>query len=135
MTTGPRASRLATHELHSLNEACKTIRAAFGAYPYLVGTAGIGSAKSHRDVDVRLILGDERFDELFRDGGQPLWELLSLSIGAWLRERTGLPIDFQVQRMTEANERHGQKARNPLGTARNFAGGGDGTPTWKEATG
>lgn len=130
MTTGRRVTRLTTHEFDALNDACKRIEAAFDEYPYLVGTAGIGEAGSYRDVDIRLILDDERFDELFpREKGQTLWELLSLSIGAYLRERTGLPIDFQIQRQTQANEKH-SKPRNPMGTARNFAAGGDGTPPW-----
>jgi hypothetical protein len=57
------------------------------------------------------------------------WQLLSLALGDYLRKRTGLPIDFQIQRQTQANERH-SKPRNPLGMKRTFAGGGDGTP-WR----
>ena len=118
---------LTTSELHSLDAACSLIRRAFGRPPYLVGTAGYGTAESYRDVDVRLILDDDKFDALCST--RERWELLSLSIGAYLRERTGLPVDFQVQRMTEANELH-DKPRNPLGTSRQFAGGGDATPDW-----
>jgi hypothetical protein len=62
------------------------------------------------------------------------WQLLCLTISAYLSQRTGLPVDFQIQRVREANERYGGKPRNPLGmsgdAARIFAGGGDGTPLW-----
>lgn len=128
MTTKPRAARLTTVELFNLNVACLPIVRAFGAKPYLVGTAGVGSADSYRDVDVRLMLDDDRFAEACPDLAR--WELLCIAISAYLRDRTGLPVDFQIQRTREANERYGDKPRNPLGTARIFAGGGDGTPAW-----
>ena len=57
------------------------------------------------------------------------WELLCLAIGAYLHERTGLAIDFQIQSTTIANERYDGR-RNPLGMGRVFAGGGDATPDW-----
>ena len=63
---------------------------------------------------------------------QARWELLCLSIGSYLRERTGLPVDFQIQRTAEANEKFHSR-RNPLGMGRVFAGGGDGTPDWGAA--
>ena len=60
--------------------------------------------------------------------------LLCLSVSAYLSTRTGLPVDFQVQLASAANERHGDGPRNPLGipgaAARVFAGGGDATPEW-----
>ena len=89
---------------------------------------GIGGRDGYRDVDVRLILEDDEFDKVIGTD-RARWELLSLAIGDYLRLRTRLPIDFQIQRQTEANERH-DKPRNPLGMARTFAGGGDGTP-WR----
>lgn len=128
MAARSRACQLATHELHSLDAACNLVRRAFGHPPYLVGSAGLSSAgdgSPFRDVDVRLILPDDEFAAACPT--RERWELLSLGIGAWLRERTGLPVDFQVQQMTAANERHG-KPRNPLGMDRVFAGAGDATP-------
>lgn len=122
-------SGLATHDLHALDAACTLITHAFGRPAYLVGSAF--DAAAWRDVDVRLILPDDEFDGLFPPGecGTRRWELLSLAIGAYLRERTVLPVDFQIQRQTEANERH-NTPRNPLGieSARRFAGLGDATP-------
>ena len=62
------------------------------------------------------------------------WELLCVAIGTYLRERTGLPVDFQIQLTSIANERYGGKMRNPLGMGRIFAGGGDGTPDWERSS-
>lgn len=136
VTTGKsRASLLTTTELYHLDQACQVISRAFGGeHPYLVGTAGGGGAESYRDVDVRLMLDDGEFAEVCPT--RERWELLCLSIGAYLASRTGLAIDFQIQSASVANAKHG-KPRNPLGmggaAARVFAGGGDGTPDWGPA--
>jgi hypothetical protein len=123
-----RSCQLRTDELHRLNDACTLITRAFGEHPYLVGSAGFGEAGAgYRDVDVRLMLGDEEFAAACPT--RERWELLCLAIGDYLRARTALPIDFQVQQQSAANAAH-DKPRNPLGTARVFAGGGDGTPEW-----
>ena len=129
MTTTPRSTRLTTVELYELDVACGPLVEAFGHYPYLVGTAGVGDADAYRDVDVRLMLDDAEFAAVCPT--QARWELLCLTVSTYLRERTGLPVDFQVQRVREGNERYGDKPRNPLGMGRTFAGGGDGTPEWK----
>lgn len=86
----------------------REIEAAFGHMPYLVGTAAIG--KTWRDVDVRLILPDDEFEALFpplephalADGK---WGLLCAALSELARVRTGLPVDFQIQRATYANKR------------------------------
>lgn len=125
-----RACQLRTDELDRLNRACILVSRAFGEHPYLVGSAGFGEAGSgYRDVDVRLMLSDEEFARTCPT--RERWELLCLAIGDYLRERTGLPVDFQVQQQSAANAAH-DKPRNPLGTARVFAGGGDGTPGWEQ---
>lgn len=122
-----RATRLTTHDMFRLNRACEMIARTYRA-PYLVGSALRGT---FRDVDVRLILEDEEFDSMFAGATASeqcaKWELLSLAIGDYLRRETGLPIDFQIQRRSEANARH-SGPRNPLGLVSVFAGAGDGTP-------
>lgn len=130
-----RAAKLSTLDLHNLDVACQMISAGFDSPPYLVGTAGaFAEGDGYRDVDVRLILGDEDFAAICPTRDR--WELLCVAIGTWLRERTGLPVDFQIQQRTAANEKH-DKPRNPLGLtvrgrrSRVFAGGGDGTPEWE----
>jgi hypothetical protein len=120
-----RKSYLTTYDLARLDNACKVLESAWHWRTYLVGTAEGGE---YRDVDVRTILDDTEFDQLF-EGRQQLWELVCLAITAYLRDATGLPIDYQIQRTTEANEKFGDKPRNPLGTreGNRFAGGGDAT--------
>lgn len=125
----PKGCYLSTLELHELDEACKPFLSAFGTHPYLVGSAS--ERPDFRDVDVRLILSDDEFDALFAER-KGFWALLSRLGSTYLRAKTGLPIDFQVQRQTEANEKFGdlgKTPRNPLGgrDLDDFAGGGDAT--------
>lgn len=77
--------------------------------PYLVGSA-IERA-DWRDVDVRLILADAEYDAL---AAVLDVDRLGFVFAAWGQQATGLPVDFQVQRQTEANERHPGR-RNALG--------------------
>lgn len=86
----------------------REINDAFGHLPYLVGSAAVG--KQWRDVDVRLILPDPEFDALFPDHTYPSrhdgrWGLLCAAISELARQRTGLPVDFQIQCATFANDR------------------------------
>jgi hypothetical protein len=105
-----------------LDEACRPIKQAFGEYAYLVGTAQ--TSREFRDVDVRLILDDNAYDRL-ADLGFLIPAFLGLAIGEYLAARTGLPIDFQIQRQTQANELHSGQ-RNPLGIRKlaNYMGDG-----------
>jgi hypothetical protein len=41
--------------------------------------------------------------------------MVNRAISTWGQRETGLPIDFQVQRQTEANRDFGGCIRNPLG--------------------
>lgn len=124
-----RKSYLSTIQFARLEHACSVVADGLGHPPYLVGTAT--ESADFRDVDLRVILPDEEFDRLFaaeNGDGFPggLWGLLCLSVGQYLADVTGLPIDFQIQRMTEANEKFGGKPRNPMGHGhRLYAGGGD----------
>ena len=117
-------SVLTTLEFCRLNNACMVITEHFGHSPYLVGSAT--ETRDYKDVDVRLILPDDEFDAVFPNGR--LWSALCLGLSAYLSQASGLPVDFQVQRQTEANAKF-DKPRNPIGTrARWFAGLGDATP-------
>lgn len=127
MSTKHRSDLLTTTELYQLDQACQLVRRAFGTGLYLVGTAGMGTAERYRDVDVRLMLDDDEFAAACPT--RERWELLCLAIGSYLRDRTGLPVDFQIQQTSVANEKF-SGPRNPLGGGRRFAGGGDGTPDW-----
>jgi hypothetical protein len=83
---------------------------------YLVGTAAAGRVQGQtpRDVDVRMILPDKRHDRLRKAIGAEGIAFLGIAIGQYLASITGLPIDFQIQRQTEANALH-KGTRNALG--------------------
>ena len=128
-----RKSGLSTRDLHALDRA---VYALFGGRrdvysylseflegTYLVGTAQTGG--EYRDVDVRTILADDVFDARFPDGA--MWSTFCFLAADWLRAQTGLPVDYQVQRQTQANAKY-DGPRNPIGTGRGFAGYGDATP-------
>lgn len=90
---------------------------AFGDIPYHVGSSATQKT-GWRDVDVRLILDDDRFHALFpgfknANHIDAWWALLCAALSELGRQRTGLPIDFQIQSMTEANERY-PGVRHPL---------------------
>lgn len=109
-----------------LELACQHLHRAFGGFGiYLVGS--VLQRPDWRDVDVRMILSDSEFEALFPDAGgaarghwefDARWLVMTVAISQWLRDQTGLPIDFQFQPQTHANERHGRgkgAQRNAMG--------------------
>lgn len=126
-----KASYVGAPAIFLLELACKQINEAFGEENgaeygccFLVGSAL--ERPDWRDVDVRMILDDAAFRRLFPAASMTpgvanwefdvRWALMTSTISAHLSKITGLPIDFQFQPMTFANERH-KKPRNPLGLA------------------
>lgn len=69
-------------------------------------------SRDYHDVDVRVLLDADEYARWFGPGGEknshfnPRWFGVTLAFSLWGREATGLPIDFQVQRIDEANENH-----------------------------
>lgn len=96
----------------------RRVTEAFGHPPYQVGSSLFG--REWRDVDVRLMLPDAEFDALFPDHREqpphqdPKWALLCDAISELGRAQTGLPIDFQIQRVSDANAEH-EGPRSALG--------------------
>ncbi len=91
-----------------LEEFGSQVWAAFGEPPFHVGTSV--TEKQWRDVDVRLILDDEEYERLgLGDPRYPFhnakWVSLCLAYSALGKMLTGLPIDFQIQQRTLANEK------------------------------
>lgn len=123
-------SAMSPRQMFLLDLACKPIEEGIGA-TFHVGTSASGR-QEYRDVDVRTILSDERYDALEEAVEPDGIAFLGLAIGQYLHSITGLPIDYQIQRQTEANERH-QGARNPLGLRdlSNFRG--DAAPAARES--
>jgi len=108
----------------NLNHACTIINDAFDGFGcYLVGSSI--ERRDYRDVDVRYIMADEAYDRLFRGAGgtyNPLWSLMCMTITVWLRQQTDLPIDFQVQRQTQANKDNHGCQRQALGIFLDYPG-------------
>lgn len=73
---------------------------AFGDVPFQVGSS-LTQKHGWRDVDVRVLVDDERFDVLWSDA--PVRRLHEMAWSAFGQQFTGLPIDFQIQRLTDAN--------------------------------
>ncbi len=100
-----------------LEEFGSQVWAAFGEPPYLVGSALKG--KEWRDVDVRLMLDDEKYDEMGLGDpryphGNAKWVSLCLAYSALAKALTGLPVDFQIQQTSYANEKF-DSPRSALG--------------------
>lgn len=80
----------------------------FGYTPYQVGSSL--DTKQWRDVDVRLILPDDEFEARFGkvQNCQVNRKLaaVTLAFAALGKAMTGLPIDFQIQPQTHANEKY-----------------------------
>jgi len=93
---------------------------AFGELPYHVGSS-LRRKRGWRDVDVRLILDDAAFTALgfgtpsLGSHENPRWVAMVRAFSALGREMTGLPIDFQIQAQTPANERNKGEPRSCLG--------------------
>lgn len=100
-----------------LEQFGRELHEAFGHRAYLVGSAL--RTRKWRDVDVRLILPDDEFDRLLGPLTKPRccnvrWNAYCLAFTARGREITGLPIDFQIDRQTQANRDYPQP-RSALG--------------------
>ena len=114
-----RADYLPPQSLFGLHHAAHEVMKSYDSLGvYLVGSCLRG--KNYRDVDVRCIMRDADFEAAFpkdENGHRPRWMLTCLSISAWFRQVTGLPVDFQFQKQTLANERYPsrQHPRNGLG--------------------
>lgn len=85
------------------------VRDYFGHVPYHVGSSL--DRKDWRDVDVRLILPDGEFTTLFGKNQSaetnPKLAAITLAFATLGAQMTGLPIDFQIQPQSWANEHYG----------------------------
>jgi hypothetical protein len=107
------SSYLLVSDFERLEEWCRLVDVVFDHHTtYLVGS--VLTKPDFRDVDLRCILPDAVFDRWWKDRLKVRYVNRAISI--WGQKETGLPIDFQVQRQTEANEQFpGANRRNPMG--------------------
>jgi hypothetical protein len=91
-----------------LQEFGEHVLRAFGHVCYHVGSS-LMEKRWWRDVDVRLMLPDEEYERLgLGDPKYPQqnkrWVSLVLAWSSFGKSLTGLPIDFQIQQQSHANE-------------------------------
>ena len=109
-----RASYLTVSQQFDLNVACRALS------PFGIGTFHVGSSLDkldYHDVDIRCIMHDDEYERMFEFRnfhGEQQRLFLNTAISEWLAARTGLPIDFQFQKMSEANEKF-KGRRNSVG--------------------
>lgn len=94
---------------------------AFGHAPYHVGSS-LEKKEGWRDVDVRLILPDDEYARLGLGYPalssahiNPKWRSLCIAYSVLGKHITGLPVDFQIQQQTWANEEYPDSPRSCLG--------------------
>jgi hypothetical protein len=93
-----------------LNEFGSHVWFAFGHVAYHVGSS-LNDKTGWRDVDVRVLIPDDEWDAMglghpdqVHDNGK--WTALVLAFSALGKAMTGLPIDFQLQKQSWANEKY-----------------------------
>ena len=107
-----KANHVGAPKIFQLELCCQQLNRAFDGHCYLVGSSN--ERADWRDIDIRLMLDDDAFDRLFPNarGKDSLhehdlrWLIMTTSISEWLSRVTGLPVDFQFQRQTQANKQH-----------------------------
>lgn len=88
---------------------------AFGEVAYHVGSSlTTEKTAGWRDVDVRLMLDDEAWEKMGLGNpenphGNRKWRALCIAFSAYGRHLTDLPIDFQLQQRSHANEHYKTK--------------------------
>jgi hypothetical protein len=104
-----RATHLLLTEVDLLDSWADRLRFLWSSPEGVVGVFLVGTAltsKDYRDVDVRIVLTDETVAHLDRILHRPT---LGLALSHEGQRATGLPIDCQVQSLTES----GQEASKP----------------------
>lgn len=99
-----------------LHMFAEVVECYFGETVYHVGSsaAGVTTGRGFRDVDVRVMLPDDRYraEGYEHIGGAPVgtkWAAINLAFSALGEKMTGLPIDFQVQSVTDGNRQEGPR--------------------------
>jgi len=100
-----------------LDEFGSQVWAFFGDVPYHVGSS-VFKKRGWRDVDVRVIMDDEEWDKW--EFGDPTqchsngkWVSICRAYSELGKQMTGLPIDFQVQKRSNANSEYGDTKKCP----------------------
>jgi hypothetical protein len=106
-----------------LAEFGSQVWSAFGHPPYLVGSTlrqMMGEDVIPNDVDIRVILPDDEYTawgigDPKRPHDNAKWVAFVLAFSELGKRMTGLPIDFQIQQQTDANETTKGNQRSAIG--------------------
>lgn len=112
------AHYLTVLDYFNLDQAVKVLGQTFHYNVYLVGS--VLTRPNFRDVDLRCMLDDEDYDKLFSSSYNDLncdhmRKVMNISISSWLKSLTGLPVDFQFQKTSEANKEFPRQPRSSIG--------------------
>lgn len=122
MSAARRAHFLPPAQYQSLERCAEVVNRALDGFGcFLVGS--VLHRRDWRDVDVRYMLADAEFDRLFPStpAGDALWSFIGWTTATWMRAETGLPVDFQIQRQSDANAEH-DGVRSALGYMHHYPG-------------
>jgi hypothetical protein len=113
-----RSTFLLVTDFERVEEWCRKVRRIFAGSGRHVGLFLVGSvmtSRDYRDIDLRLMFTDDAFDREWHD--PVALRYMNAAISTWGQRETGLPIDFQIQRATQANASYpaGDHPRNPMG--------------------
>lgn len=97
-----------------LNEFGSQCWFAFGHTAYHVGSS-LNNKSGWRDVDVRMLIPDEEWDALGLGDPDQMhlngkWVAMALAFSALGKALTGLPVDFQLQKQSWANNKFSHEA-------------------------
>ena len=115
-TESPKPIQIGMPEYLLLDSSCHIINEAFNDTCYLVGSCL--NTKDFRDVDVRMIMDDDKFERFFGDvhpAVNACWSLICMSISLYLKHNTGLRVDFQIQKRSRVKESDWKKPRYSMG--------------------
>lgn len=119
---GDRACWVGAPAIFRLQQACAILWHCFDHDDGNLGVYQVGSSlerRDFRDVDVRMILRDDAYDRFFPGAWagelDATWSLFCSGVSRMLSDASGLPVDFQVQRSTQANAKYDGRPRNPIG--------------------
>jgi len=99
-----------------LDEFARQLYYVFQATPYMVGSSV--HKKKWRDVDIRILLTKKEWDKfgfgkVEEEHQNGKWCAYCMAFSELGRKITGLPIDFQIQELDDANKKY-QGQRNAL---------------------
>ena len=109
----PRDCFLGFVDIAALEHALIIVSEAFNEDCWLVGSAT--RRRDYRDVDVRMIMSDAKFNAVFGEyrghRWNPFWSLTMASISERLSRITCMQVDFQIQTRTHADATYAKGAR------------------------